>query len=84
MIMVVQYLLAIGIILGSLWVIGHYEPLHPNAYIDMWRSFTIIYILGAICCYVGLYIDIRKKNRWLEEAKKRVSTIENTKENDLE
>ena len=42
-----QYVVLLLVIFLTIWLIGHVEPLGKHAYRDMFRSFTIPYIIGA-------------------------------------
>ncbi|MBO0459793.1 hypothetical protein JZO77_23945 [Enterococcus hulanensis] len=64
---VLQYVGAMLLVFLTIWISSFFEKLHANSYIGAFRSFTIIYIVGAIAYYVGLHLDVRKQNRLLEE-----------------
>lgn len=64
---VLQYVGAMLLVFLTIWISSFFEPLHENGYSDAFRSFTAIYIIGAIAYYVGLHLDVRKQNRLLEE-----------------
>ena len=64
---VLQYVGAMLLLFLSIWISSFFEELHENSYFGAFSSFTIIYIIGAIAYYVGLYIDVRKQNRLLKE-----------------
>ena len=62
-----QYVGALLLVFLTIWISSFFEKLHENSYLDAFRSFTTIYIIGAIAYYVGLHLDVRKQNRLLEE-----------------
>lgn len=64
---VLQYISAMLLVFLTIWISGFFEKLHENSYFGAFRSFTIIYIIGAIAYYVGLHIDVRRQNRLLKE-----------------
>lgn len=68
-IILVQYIVAIGLVLGSMFVLSFFIAVDTHGYFEMWRSFSIIYVLGAISYYVSLYIEINKQNNLLNEIK---------------
>lgn len=84
LIIIVQYVLAVVAVMGITYLVGCFSEISPEGYFDMWRSFTVIYVLGAIWYYVEIWIYVKKQNRWLEEAKVRQLQVESGKENDLE
>ena len=67
---VIQYLIAMGLVFMSIVISGFVSELHPDAYRDGFRSFTIPYIIGAIIYYGYLYYEAKKQNNLLQEAKK--------------
>lgn len=69
-IIIAQYIIAMGIVLLIVWIGGHFEQLSLNAYRDIFLSFTIPYIIGAICYYVSLHLEVKKENEMLDRIKK--------------
>lgn len=61
----IQYLLAVSIIVGGLWLASLFVDIHPSGYRDMIRSFSVPYLVGTIVYYVNLQIQIRKQNKLL-------------------
>ena len=68
---IIQYLIAITIILVSLKVASYFVDIHPDGYRDMTVSFSIPYFIGTVIYYICLRLEIRKQNRLLAEIKKR-------------
>lgn len=66
-----QYLVLIGIILLIIWISGLYTDLHPNAYRDMFLSFTIPYIIGAAIYYLNVFWEVKNANQMLKNIKKK-------------
>ena len=66
-----QYVLLIAVVFGITWILGRMEPLGEHAYRDMFRSFTIPYIIGAIIYYAAYFLQVKKANRMLENLKKK-------------
>ena len=64
-----QYVVAIGLVLGSLVLLSFFIVVDMHGYFDMWRSFSIIYVLGAISYYVSLYVEVNRQNDLLNEIK---------------
>lgn len=69
LVIIMQYILAITIVLGGTYLLGHFDEVSPEGYFDMWRSFTVIYILGAAGYYVEIWWYVKKQNKCLEEVK---------------
>ncbi len=69
LVIVLQYLFLIGIVLGMVRVSSFMEPLHEHAYRDMFFSFTIPYVIGAILYYVSFFVKVRNANKYLMEIK---------------
>lgn len=69
LVIVLQYLLLISFVLIFTWITGFFEELSPHAYIDMFHSFTIPYIVCTIIYYLRLFKEIKKANQKLETLK---------------
>lgn len=75
-----QYVLLIAAVLFITWLSGRWEPLHENAYRDMFLSFTIPYGIGVVLYYGAVFREIRRANRALQELKTHRQEQENLKE----
>lgn len=64
-----QYLVLIGGVMLFTWVSGLFEPLHEDAYRDMFLSFSVPYAIGAVVYYAALFHEVKKVNRMLKEMK---------------
>ena len=62
-----QYFVTLGLVLGGVWVIGHYASLAPTAYRDMFISVTIPFVLCALVYYMIFFRQIRKANAILDK-----------------
>lgn len=65
-----QYIFLLGIIMISVWLESYFQEMASTAYRDMFVSFTVPYIIGAIMYYVAYLYQLRKANNILEEIKK--------------
>lgn len=65
-----QYIFLLGIIMLSVWIESRFQKMASTAYRDMFVSFTVPYIIGAIMYYVAYLLQLRKANKTLEELKK--------------
>lgn len=70
-----QYVLLIAVVFGITWLIGRVEPLGEHAYRNMFRSFTIPYIIGAVVYYAAYFWQVKKANRMLENLKKKQKEV---------
>ncbi len=66
-----QYVVLIAAVFFITWLIGRAEPLSEHAYRDMFRSFTIPYVIGAIVYYAAYFRQVKKANRMLEDVRKK-------------
>lgn len=66
----IQYLIAVTIILISLKTASYFVDIHPDGYRDMTISFTIPYLIGSLIYTICLRLEVRKQNRILEKIKK--------------
>lgn len=73
---VMQYAIAVAIILISLKTASFFVDIHPDGYRDMTLSFSLPYIIGAIIYYIALRLEVRKQNKLLENIKKTRKQLE--------
>ena len=66
-----QYVVLIAVVFGITWGIGRVVTLGEHAYRDMFRSFTIPYVIGAVVYYAAYFLQVRKVNKMLENRKKK-------------
>ena len=59
----------IAAVLLFTWISGFFSPLHPKAYVDMFRSFTVPYVIAALVYYGSLYLEVQKANQLLRQIK---------------
>ena len=64
-----QYVVLIAVVFAITWAIGQVVPLGEHAYRDIFRSFTIPYIIGAVVYYAAYFLQVRKANKLLENMK---------------
>lgn len=65
-----QYLVLLALIMLCVWISGNFAKMHPDAYRDMFWSFTIPYIFGALLYYLSLWNEMRKANIIINNLKK--------------
>lgn len=58
----VPYTISMGIVFFYVWLTGLVEPLHPDAYRDIFLNFTAV----AICVMVVIFL----KDKWMEKKNK--------------
>lgn len=68
-VIIIQYTVALSLVLLSIYIWGLFEPLHPDAYRNGFKSFTIPFILGAGAYYFELWRYAKKQNELLQEVK---------------
>ncbi len=66
---IIQYFVAVVIILVSLKAASYFTYVHPDGYKDMVISFSVPYFIGAVIYYISLILEVRKQNRILEKIK---------------
>lgn len=72
---VIQYLIAVAVILISLKIASNFVDIHPNGYRDMTISFSIPYLIGTVIYYICLRLEVRKQNRILEKIRKTAAVL---------
>lgn len=70
----IQYVLAQGIVWLVVLVSGFFSPLHPDAYRDTFLSFSIPYAVVAAVYYARVFYGAKKDNALLQRLKRRRST----------
>jgi len=66
---VIQYIIAMGLVMLSIIISGIFEELHPNTYRDAFRSFTIPYVIGGTYYYFNVFYGAKRQNKILQEIK---------------
>lgn len=67
LIMIVQYVLFIGSVMGAAWLEDYFVGIHPNGYRDMFWSTTIPYIVLSGIYYMSFFRQVKKANTILME-----------------
>lgn len=67
---VIQYIAAAGLVLLAAYITSFFDPITPGGYVDLFVSFSVIYLIGAIAFYIFSYFEIKKMNRLLQDIKK--------------
>lgn len=80
-VILLQYFLLIGTVMLLTWVSSLFEPLHEDGYRDMFVSFTVPYVIGAVIYYVSLFYEIRRANQTLKDIRRYKSENEKSDEN---
>lgn len=70
--MLIQYTIAISIIMIDIYMSGKFVDLHPDAYKDGFMSFTIPFIIGAFMYYFEVFYKVKKDNLLLQEIKETI------------
>lgn len=68
---ILQYVIAVAVLVISLWMASFFVDIHPDGYKDMTLSFSIPYFIGAVIYYICLRFEVRKQNRLLINIKKK-------------
>lgn len=68
-VIIIQYLIAVAVILILLKGASFFADIHPDGYRDMTVSFSIPYVIGAVIYYICLRMEVRKQNQLLKKIK---------------
>lgn len=68
---ILQYVIAVAVIVISLWTASFFVDIHPDGYKDMTLSFSIPYFIGAVIYYVCLRLEVKEQNRLLRNIKEK-------------
>ena len=69
-VMLLQYLLLIGAVMLFTWLSSFFEPLHEDGYRDMFLSFTIPYLAGAVIYYISLFFEIKHVDQTIKDIRR--------------
>lgn len=68
---IIQYVVALGLVMISVFLIGLISPVSEGGYKDIFISFTIPYIIGAFVYYVSVFHQAKCQNDLLQEIKRK-------------
>ncbi|MBQ3165160.1 MAG: hypothetical protein IJC02_11625 [Lachnospiraceae bacterium] len=66
----IQYVIAMGLVLLYVFIVGLFDPVAEGGYWDIFVSFTIPYVIGAIVYYISVFYQAHKQDALLQEIKK--------------
>ena len=67
LVILVQYVVLIGCVMGGLWLMSRFSEMNPEGYKDMFWTVTIPYAVLAGMYYVSFFVEVKKANRLLAE-----------------
>ena len=70
--MVIQYLMACALIAVLLLVISRFDTITPRGWFELYRSFTIPYIILAGIYYYSVFADAKKKDSLIKDLQKQM------------
>lgn len=70
LLMAIQYSAALLVVLGTIWITGIFGELHPDAYFDAFRSFTVFYVLGAAVFYIAVFIQAKQADQKVQKLRR--------------
>lgn len=62
-----QYLIAMGLVLLTVFAGSFFMEMHEDGYRDIFISFTVPYVIGGLLYYISLFASVKKENRLLTE-----------------
>ncbi len=69
--MVIQYLLACVLIAVMLLIVSHFDTITIQGWLDLYRSFTIPYVILAGVYYYSVFADTKKEDSIIKDLQKR-------------
>lgn len=69
-VILIQYVIALSIILGIVWTSGFFEILSKTAYRDAFYSFTVPYIIFGTIFYIETFKQAKRADSILQELRK--------------
>lgn len=68
---VVQYVIAIGLVMLYVFLVGLFNPVSEGGYRDIFISFTVPYVIGAIVYYISVFYQAHQQDALLQEIRKK-------------
>lgn len=69
LVLVIQYVFSTSMIVLTIFISGLFDELHPDAYPDGIRSFSVFFFIGAAIYYLFNYLDTKSQNNLLQDVK---------------
>lgn len=67
---VIQYVIALGLVMLYVFIVGLFDPVAEGGYRDIFVSFTIPYVIGALVYYISVFYQAQQQDALLQEIKK--------------
>lgn len=67
LVMLIQYALLVGSVMGGIWIESQFVDVNLNGYRDMFWSVTIPYVVLAGIYYISFFWEVKKANTLLQE-----------------
>ena len=67
---VIQYVIALGLVMLYVFIVGLFDPGAEGGYRDIFVSFTIPYVIGALVYYISVFYQAQQQDALLQEIKK--------------
>ena len=67
---VIQYVIALGLVMLYVFIVGLFDPVAEGGYWDIFISFTIPYVIGALLYYISVFYQAHQQDALLQEIKK--------------
>lgn len=67
LVMLLQYAVLIGSVMGAIWIGSHFTEINPNGYKEMFWTVTIPYVVLSAIYYISFFWEVRKANTLLLE-----------------
>lgn len=69
MMIIIQYVIAMGLVMIYVFLVGMFDPVSEGGYWDIFVSFTIPYVIGAVVYYISVFHQARQQDALLQEIK---------------
>lgn len=70
LVMLLQYVILIGSVMGAIWIGSHFMDVNPEGYREMFWSVTIPYVVLAGIYYISFFREVKMANALLLEINK--------------
>lgn len=69
-VILLQYVLLLSVVMGSLFFLSHFISMAPGGYFDMFLSVGVPYVILALVYYISYFKQVKKANKTIKELQK--------------
>lgn len=66
---IIQYVIAVALVMLYTFFVGLFNPIAEGGYWDIFVSFTVPYVIGAVVYYISVFYQAHQQDALLQEIK---------------